>query len=308
MKHGDARQRTAESTWRNPIAWNARAEREGRRIKVFCLSLGDWLDEHVPIAWRTDLLDLIRQTPCLDWQLLTKRPQNWWDLVSASMKAADASGRIELGSWLSWWLDTGGNARPPENVWIGVTVENQYMADARIRELIEIPALVRFLSCEPLLEPLDLSYWLTDPIVPQLDWVICGGETGDKKDDVRAMHPKWAQSLRDQCGEVGVPFFFKQWGDWAHMPERAHLKGVCAEEWRRLESDMDGIRPALMFRVGKAKSGNLLDGKEWGEFPKKMNRRGTETQRMPDEPLKKKRGTNEDQAYADWSRRASLKT
>jgi protein gp37 len=269
MKHGDDRQRTAESTWRNPIAWNAKAKREGRRIKVFCLSLGDWLDEHVPVSWRTDLLDLIRKTPHLDWQLLTKRPEKWRMLISASMKDADATGRIELGSWLSWWLDTGGNSRPPENVWIGVTVENQYLAESRIPELIEIPARVRFLSCEPLLEALDLSYWLTDSLVPQLDWVICGGETGYAKDDVRAMHPTWAQSLRDQCLAADVPFFFKQWGDWAHKPEWAHAKDVCKEEWIRLPSGMAGIRPALMFRIGTVKAGSLLDGEEHKEFPQK---------------------------------------
>jgi protein gp37 len=141
--------------------------------------------------------------------------------------------------WLGSKLLDYFSPKPPHNVWIGTTVEDQKRADERIPDLIEIPAVKRFLSCEPLLEPLDLSYWLTESLTPQIDWVICGGESGP---DARPMHPDWARRLRDQCVSVGVPFFFKQWGAWLHA---------------------DGT----MNRVGKKSAGRLLDGREWSQFP-----------------------------------------
>ena len=250
---GKPRRRTSAAYWKHPLAWNRDAEIANpfnatqHRPRVFCASLADWLDDEVLTKWRADLLDLIRRTPNLDWQLLTKRPQNW----RASMESIRDSEPGVVGQMAGWWLD----GTPPGNVWLGTTVEDQQRADERIPQLLNIPARVRFLSCEPLLGPVVLRRRAKDrreiitavcngelaeysrPVQHGIDWVICGGESGPK---ARPMHPDWARSLRDQCAAANVPFFFKQWG----------------------EHDQNEKR------VGKAVAGSLLDGKEHKEFPK----------------------------------------
>lgn len=171
------RLRTSDDYWRKPFAWNRKAEIEGKRYKVFCGSLCDifeYKDDQPEIDdWRGDLFGIIDQTPFLDWLLLTKRIEdaNWWP----------------SGHWL--------------NVWLGVSVENQEQADKRIPELLKHPAAVRFLSCEPLLGPIDLQH------PAGIDWVIVGGESGPKR---RPIYPSWAKSLKDQCHAAGIPFFMKQ--------------------------------------------------------------------------------------------------
>jgi protein gp37 len=181
------------------------------------------------------------------------------------------------------------NVRPLPNVWLGVSIENQAAADERIPLLLKTPAAVRFISAEPLLGPVDLTrikwekigvikqdyerlgveapteMWSTNDALESrpadewnkakigLDWVICGGESGAH---ARTMHPDWARSLRDQCHAAGVPFFFKQWGEWAPTtdPEIAKARGMI-----RLED--------CMSYVGKKAAGALLDGREWKQFP-----------------------------------------
>lgn len=243
------RRRTAESTWRQPLAWNRKAAREGKRARVFCASLADVFDNQVPVKWRDDLWTLIAETPHLDWLLLTKRPQNISQMLP--------------GAWRN-------EAWP--NVWLGTTVEHQAEADRRIRHLLAVPAKVRFLSCEPLLGPVDLRHlpsWaprdnfdalMSDGISDaRIHWVIAGGESGP---GARPMHPEWARALRDQCAAAGVPFFFKQWGDW--MPRRqAHELGVIGARtghpWGLCQPDM--------AQVGKKRAGALLDGREHREIP-----------------------------------------
>lgn len=259
---GAPRRRTSVANWRQPLKWNRDAAGLGketlecpsceapwkececgfaqRPTRVFCASLADWLDDEVPIEWLADLLALIRCTPNLDWLLLTKRPQNWGDRLHAAFRVG-----FDGDEWLSQWLD----GTPPANVWLGTTVEDQQRADERIPQLLQIPARVRFLSCEPLLGPLDLDFghpkWRTaESYHAYIHWVICGGESGPK---ARPMHPDWARSLRDQCQAAGVPYFFKQWGEWA---------------WA---FSSDG-RPSMSL-VGKKAAGALLDGREWSEFP-----------------------------------------
>ena len=249
------RRRTAASTWRLPLAWDRKAERGGVRRRVFCASLADVFDHAVPPEWRADLWDLICATPFLDWLLLTKRPQNIRKMLPAG------------------W----GEGRP--NVWLGTTGENQREAERRIPHLLAVPARLRFLSCEPLLGPLDLTciaardddcaYQLdalrgehrlsgcgsissqTFSGKPRIHWVIAGGESGP---DARPSHPDWFRSLRDQCKQAGVPFFFKQWGEYAPVgvvdrgPATDHAEFV----WKR---------------VGKKAAGATLDGREWREMP-----------------------------------------
>lgn len=210
--HG-ARRRTSVSTWNQPLKWNAEAAAAGRRARVFCASLADVFDNHASITsgWRGDLWHLIARTPHLDWLLLTKRPQNIGRMLPDGYGAP---------AWGEGW----------PNVWLGTTAENQDEANRRIPHLLAVPAQVRFLSCEPLLGPVDLTdlsrptglgiheYSALDCDVDPgddewagavIDWVICGGESGP---GARPMAQEWARSLRDQCRGRGVAFFMKQMG------------------------------------------------------------------------------------------------
>lgn len=281
---GKPRVLASEEMWRRPLKWNAAIEQDPfreceacgwrgcapfewnrcascesdlagspiARPRVFCASLADWLDDEVPIEWFKRLLTVIHKTPNIDWLLLTKRPQNW----RSRLEGTDHDVIFDTGDFVaSEWL----SGRPPANVWIGTSVEDQAVANHRIPALLKIPAAVRFLSCEPLLEKVLLdggeSSWLScmssqgenevqagsdvdccesfsdhGDHFHGIDWVIAGGESGPK---ARPMDAEWARSLRDQCGEAGVPFLFKQWGG-----------------------------------MNKKATGRLLDGRTWDEFPK----------------------------------------
>lgn len=286
--HGN-RRRTSESNWKQPLKWNREAEAAGVRRKVFCASLADVFDNHksILLEWRDDLWNLIQNTPNLDWLLLTKRPQNVARMVS---------GWMGPHSW-------------PSNVWLGTTVENQEEADRRIPHLLAVPAAVRFLSCEPLLGPIDLlrlqpknATWLdclngrehigpaTVPTESKIDWVIVGGESGH---GARPMHPGWARSLRDQCAAAGTPFFFKQWGDWlpgefGPPPELQWQGKGPIWDANQFPADFDnepkwddGLSyddedQAFFFRAGKKRAGRLLDGKLHDGFPAELARKGAE--------------------------------
>lgn len=167
------RRRTAENGWREVRKWNRKAADE-RRI---CFpSLCDPFDNQAPDEWRDDLWSLIADTPALTWTLLTKRPQNIRKMLP--------------DNWGDGW----------PNVWLGVTTENQTEADRRIPMLQSIPAVVRFLSAEPLLEPIA-------PDLAGIHWVICGCESGSQ---ARPCDLDWIRSLRDQCSAAGSAFFLKQ--------------------------------------------------------------------------------------------------
>jgi len=293
---GAPRRRTSVHNWNEPRRWNAKAglflqcaqgcrfqsteaglegfcpkcgdpQADTVRPRVFCASLADWLDDEVPIEWIADLLTLIQDTPNLNWQLLTKRPENW----RTAMYAIGLLARPVSAFAKEWLL---GNA--PANVWIGTTVEDQTRADERIPHLLEIPAKVRFLSCEPLLEEIFIECFMRG-ILPDgpVNWVICGGESGK---DARPMHPHWARSLRDQCAASNVPFFFKQWGEWLpgrdvadvpdHEPKkivRLALDGTQANEVTMPAEKRHGMK--CMCLVGKSIAGRRLDGIEHSAFP-----------------------------------------
>ena len=166
------RKRTSEAYWRGPVRWNRDALAAGERRRVFCASMADVFDNHAAEAWRVELWDLIRATPALIWVLLSKRPQN-----AAAMLPPD---------WGDGW----------PNVWLGTTVENNLEAARRIPYLAGIPAALRFLSVEPLLEAVDLAPWLD-----RLHWVICGGESGA---GARPTQPDWMRNLRDQVHAAGA--------------------------------------------------------------------------------------------------------
>jgi protein gp37 len=236
------------------------------RPKVFCASLADWLDPEAPDVWRADLLKLIHITPHLDWLLLSKRPENFALLAH---RAWACGGPADFGDWMGRWLK--GDA--PDNVWVGATVENQDN-EKRITDLLNIPARVRFLSCEPLLGPVDISpYTHANPLYklaperPAINWVICGGETGPNP---RPMHPDWARSLRDQCKHAGVPFFFKQNGEYIHESQirpgfRESPSYMCEMRLRGpIHEWNDGT---ISAKCGRKAAGHLLDGVEHNEFP-----------------------------------------
>ena len=264
-----ARIRTSAANWRKPLAWNWSAEKEGKRARVFCASLADVFEDKADQPemddWRAQLMALIQDTPNLDWLLLTKRPENVMPLFSMA------------------WQRFGGNAvtKLPPNVWIGTSVENQEQADKRIPELLKIPAAVRFLSMEPLLGAVRLdngeTSWLsctcgcadesedvcqsfecTGKCFRGIDWVIVGGESGP---NARPIHPDWARGIRDQCQAAGVPFFFKQWGQWAYT------SNPIADSMRFGGELIKPFSDAHFINRGKSAAGRLLDGREWNEFP-----------------------------------------
>lgn len=221
-----------EAHWREPLRWNEEAARVGARHRVFCASMADVFEGRPELdALRIRLWALIAETPSLDWLLLTKRPE-----------------RIERSvPWGDQW---------PENVWLGVTAENQHWANKRIPLLLKFRSAVRFVSCEPLIGPVDLSAWLKGQHA--IDWVIAGGESGHK---ARPMNPDWARSLRDQCRRASVAFHFKQWGHW--RPEEESV-GPASKQVHVIDSKG---APVVLVRLGKHAAGRDLDGRTWDEFP-----------------------------------------
>lgn len=269
---GKPRHRTSAANWNKVRAWNVQAMGAAQRPRVFSASLADWLDDEVPITWLAELLLLIRETPNLDWLLLTKRPQNFHSRMNEILNS-DLSGvatspaqvrkpsrmieicNPDLSEALRYlpgqWLE----GSPPENVWFGVSTEDQRQADGRVPHLLSIPASVRWLSVEPLLGPLRLP--LTNN-VDRINWVVVGGESGA---NARGCHTEWVRSIRYQCGLWGVPFFFKQWGTKLPVDQRVppdkHPPNAPAELFAG----------DIHCTIGKAKAGRLLDGVEYSQFP-----------------------------------------
>ena len=312
---GQPRSRTSLANWRQPLRWNQQRmfqcsgcgwrgvvkygttavcgtcekPADQVRMRVFCASLADVFDNEVDPQWRADLFDLIAATPNLDWLLLTKRIGN----VAAMVP----------GTW---------RPRYPGNVRIGITVCNHEEARRDIPKLLRLPA-ANFLSIEPLLGPITFGpYTLLDqhcfvcgaedacneprgafshPIncakrnahpgdrnLPTgVEWVIAGGESGAS---ARPMHPDWVRSLRDQCADAGVPFLFKQWGEWEPREEWSglHLR-TSPRKFERMTAVMPDGSPCpddavpqdvgahRMALVGKKAAGRLLDGVEHNGFP-----------------------------------------
>lgn len=257
-----------------------------RRPRVFINSLSDWLDDEIPIDWLASLLDAIRLAPNLDFLLLTKRPENFRPRLEQILKYIPRTGievdhamlRARIEIMLNGWA--GYQYIAPElgieNYWIGTTVENHEMAAKRIPQLLNIPAKIRFLSCEPLLGPLNIQSQISN-IPSSIHWIICGGESGPH---ARPMHPDWARSLRDQCTAASVPFLFKQWGEWLPIccdPPEWRPTPDC-EDWHKgrqsivLQRDgriENAFPPGAMtcIRVGKKAAGRILDGIEHNAFP-----------------------------------------
>lgn len=298
-----------ESALDQPLRWS-------KPRKIFVNSMSDLFHESVPDEWIDRIFAIMAAAYWHDFQVLTKRAdrmaayfadeqavaQRW---IDASFKMVGTMKPLKQVGW-SWAQE--GMPWPLPNVWLGVSVENQAAADERIPLLLQTPAAKRFISAEPLLGPLDLSdltirvrpgeqpcglagldaltgiHWdAEDTIVglygnpdPRIDWVIVGGESGTH---ARPMHPDWARSLRDQCKDAGVAFFWKQWGEWCppwdglkydtskgragSPPAFLVAKNGTVHCFKNDATD----QAAVMVRVGKREAGDLLDNVRHHEFP-----------------------------------------
>jgi protein gp37 len=253
-----------------PLHW-----RKPRRI--FVNSMSDLFHAGVPDEYIATVFAVMAATPQHTYQVLTKRharmrallgDARFVDLVADQVTE---QGRPALAQW------------PLPHVWMGVSVESQRWADIRVPELLGTPAAVRFLSCEPLLGPLDLSRWLglerydsfgwghemlaalAGRVGPAagLHWVIAGGESGP---DARPMDPAWVRELRDQCDAADVPFFFKQWGAW--QPTGEIGIGLFRHPERLVGGPVDDMgHRVIMRRVGEGRAGRELDGRTHDALP-----------------------------------------
>lgn len=216
-----------DAHWRDPVRWNTEAEADGVRRRVFCASMADVFEQRTDLnAPRKRLWRVIEDTPWLDWLLLTKRP----------------GPALRMVPWTDDW---------PSNVWFGTTVEDAYWARKRIPHLLRSGAAVRFISCEPLLGPLEISDHLGTGM-GHINWVIAGGESGGSS---RPSTPAWFRSLRDQCVAADVPFLFKQWGNW---------RPATGKSKRHLPMASGGF----VERMAKKVAGRRLDGRTWDQFPR----------------------------------------
>jgi protein gp37 len=239
-----------------PLRW-----RKPRR--VFVNSMGDLFHENVSDAWIDRVFAIMAQCPQHTFQVLTKRSKRMRDYIiglPARREGFDCDSGLD---WAEW---------PLPNVWLGVTAEDQQRTDERIPDLLVTPAAVRFVSCEPLLGPIDFKF------VPGFNrvnlslrnwWVICGGETGP---GARPMHPDWPRSLRDQCATAGVPYFFKQWGEYRPHDVHPQMIHIDVPGIALMPDGSHGRAPqyigaTFMHKVGKKRAGRILDGVEHDGMP-----------------------------------------
>ncbi len=240
---------------------------------VFVNSMSDLFHDDIPDDFIRDVFWTMQFCERHTFQVLTKRPNR-----------------------MAGFLNDEAPTLP--NVWLGVSAENQERLDERAYDLLDIEAAVRFFSLEPLLGPIThipgisqcqdcggcdwrgIDRWCNDCGAQYLlpGWIIVGGESGPK---ARPMHPDWVREIRSQCQEVGVPFFFKQWGAWSPLADPhehpssewkiVRRDGTCwrpVKIYRSLAVEYDNGRESVVVRVGKKAAGRLLDGREWNEMPK----------------------------------------
>jgi protein gp37 len=234
----------------DPLHWR-------KPSRIFVNSMSDLFHPDVPDGFIFGAFMRMAHDKCQKhtFMILTKRPERMQKWISKN--------------WMTDFYDKYHEDLALPNVWLGVSVEDQKTADERIPLLLKTPAAVRFVSIEPMLGPVDLQYingalasWYQNGSIDvvnkgHLDWVICGGESGPGS---RPMHPDWVRSIRDNCHEAGIPFFFKQWGEW-WPGEIGRLYDVDTNNttgWTDGQSS---------YRIGRKEAGRLLDGVEWNEYP-----------------------------------------
>ena len=242
-----------------PLRWR-------RPRRVFVNSMSDLFHPRVPFGFVDQVFAVMALASSHQFQILTKRPERMAEYMAiktgqrlcdttcarvgaaAGQIAADRGEDVNAPNWDLCWT------WPLRNVWLGVSVEDQSTADERIPLLLRTPAALRFVSFEPLLGPVFMSWaWFARNMDETgIDWAICGGESGPS---ARPMHPDWARSIRDQCVAADVPFFFKQWGEWFPAGPRI------------FEAPMVLMGREAFYRLGKTRAGRDLDGRKWDEFP-----------------------------------------
>lgn len=260
-----------------PLKWKT-----GRGI--FVAAHGDLFARGVTDAQLDRIFAVMALCPQHVFMVLTKRPERMREYFSATDIEFRWKSAISLLSANSW--DEVFAYVPLPNVWLGVSVEDQPRADERIPILLDTPAAIRFISAEPLLGPIDFNKvsaampmeghpWRNGPILQGIDWIIAGGESGNK---ARPSHPDWFRALRDQCAAAEVAFFFKQWGSWiVASEENGHHDSamasndafwIDAETGEKKKPSCDGMaNPIGMFRVTKKRAGRHLDGVTHDAFP-----------------------------------------
>lgn len=286
---GLTRESKAGPVWTGEVRlneeWLTQPLRWKRPRRIFVCAHGDLFHESVPDAWIDRVFAVMALAPQHTFQVLTKRAKRMREYLSALADAWDGNADLFNERMLAAmdanyaWLDEEQGIDdinwPLPNVWLGVSVEDQTRSDERIPDLLATPAAVRWLSCEPLLGPVDLHDWIVrsqNGFGPPLDWIVAGGESGP---GARPMHPDWARALRDQCAAAGVPFFFKQWGEWCPSQGTDCDVGRWSSEevrydgfvWRGAMCDAEVPFYDTMNRVGKKRSGRLLDGIEHNAYP-----------------------------------------
>lgn len=262
--------------------------------KVFVNSMSDLFHDKVPDEYIARVFAVMALAPQHTFQLLTKRHGRMRSLLTRCEHRGAHKPGIDFRSAMAWAVSKANPDRLPHvpddaeirifhetpwplpNVWLGVSAEDQKRADLRIPALLDTPAAVRFVSAEPLLGPIDLH---GDPIgkdsvfwIGHLDWVIVGGESGP---GARPMHPDWARSMRDQCVDAGVPFLFKQWGEFRPVvPSDGDVtpdRYVQCETGRSVDDDgmwnVSGGHWCAMRKLGKKRAGRELDGRTWDQYP-----------------------------------------
>lgn len=259
-----------------PLRWK-------RPRKIFWNAHGDLFHENVPDEWIDRCFAVMGLTPHHVHQVLTKRPGRMRDYLLADRRDLMNS---HAGTMMHW-NDMPSAEWPLPNVWLGTSVEDQERADERIPVLLAAPAAVRWLSMEPLLGPVDLRRFGMDvhhhpnndvasPVTQAIvraakrkigvnspDWIVVGGESGP---GARPMHPDWARSLRDQCAAAGVPFLFKQWGNW--LPVDAGHPELVGPGFGAFDNcKVNEAGNATHVRVGKKAAGRLLDGVQHDGYP-----------------------------------------
>lgn len=223
-------------------------------LRIFVNSMSDLFHPGVTGPMLAEIFEVMGKARQHTYQILTKRPERMYEALKAA-STPEVARAFELTTGQKW---------PPSNWIFGVSIEDQETANHRLPILARCNAAKRMISYEPAIGPVDFEKALGDARRAILfDWIIVGGESGHR---ARPMHPDWARSVRDLCSHLGIPFFFKQWGEHSPVPRKdaswlaVHANGEIVSPIRENEF-------AKMYRVGKHDAGSELDGVEWKEFP-----------------------------------------
>ena len=241
-----------------PLHWS-------RPRRIFVNSMSDLFHPGIARGWLDQIFEVMEAASQHQFQILTKRPVEAFEYLWGHAHKPDVALAVEQFVPGRWY-----DRLAPEHIWLGTSIESDRYV-FRTRSLVRTPAAVRFLSLEPLLGPLP-RLDLTD-----VDWVIVGGESGPR---ARPMHPAWVRDIRARCALNGIPFLFKQWGEWCPAPLNVTTEQAAAGVWMFPDGQLlpgTTLRPfdaELMIRPGKRIAGRLLDGRHHDGYPRELAARG----------------------------------